>query len=129
MSWTLLGGGLLGAYLLLIAGLLVAGRRTDARAWAGFIPDCIVLTRRLLADERVPRGAKLLLGTLLVYLSIPVDVVPDFLPVIGQLDDAIFVALVLRRLVRVAGPEVISERWPGPESSLNAVLRLAGRPV
>jgi uncharacterized membrane protein YkvA (DUF1232 family) len=137
-DWTLFGGdglaasllfvlvAVLAAYVLFVLALVLAGRRTDARAWAGFVPDCIVLTRRLIGDERVPRSAKLLLGALVLYLAFPLDLVPDFLPVIGALDDAILVALVLRRLLRVAGQDVIRERWPGPDTSLQAVLRLAG---
>ena len=75
-----------------VAALVVAGRRTDARALAGFIPDCLVLMRRLLADPRVPRRRKLLLVGLVGYLALPFDLVPDFIPVAGQLDDAIIVA-------------------------------------
>ena len=126
LDWMLLaGGGLLGAYVAFIAGLVLAGRRTHARAWAGFVPDCIVLARRLLTDRRVPRGSKLLLGALVVYLTFPLDLVPDFLPVIGHLDDAVVVALVLRSVLRGAGGDLIREHWPGPEPSLNAVLRLS----
>jgi uncharacterized membrane protein YkvA (DUF1232 family) len=88
-----------------------------------------VLARRLLGDPRVSRGPKLLLGALVVYLAFPIDLVPDFLPVIGHLDDALIVALVLRSVLRGAGRDLIREHWPGPERSLEAVLRLAGRPA
>lgn len=129
LEWLLVAAAVLvAAYVVLLAGLLLAGRRTEARAWARFIPDCVVLARRLLGDPRVGRGSKLLLGALVVYLAFPIDVVPDFLPAIGHLDDAIAVALVLRATLRAAGPDLIREHWPGPEPSLNAVLRLAGRP-
>lgn len=72
---------------------MIAGRRQDARALAGFIPDCIVLFRRLLADKRLPRRSKLLLVALIGYLAMPIDLIPDFIPIAGQLDDAIIVAL------------------------------------
>jgi uncharacterized membrane protein YkvA (DUF1232 family) len=108
--------------------LLVAGRRSDARAWAGLIPDCIVLVRRLMADPRVPRTRRLLIGALLAYLAMPIDVIPDFVPVAGQLDDAILVAVVLRSLVRTAGEAPVREQWPGPHRTLNLILRLAGSP-
>ncbi len=114
------------AYAVLVAGLVVAGRRTDARALAGFVPDCVVLVRRLLGDPRVPRARKLLLVGLLAYLTLPFDLVPDVIPVAGQLDDAIAVALVLRVVLRGAGPDAIREHWPGPERSLRPILRLAG---
>lgn len=130
VDWLLaVGGVLIAIYLLFIAALVLGGRRTDARAWAGFIPDCIVLARRLLVDRRVPRRPKLLLGALVVYLAVPIDLVPDFLPVVGHLDDAIIVALVLRTVVRAASADVIREHWPGPERSLGTVLRLAGQPA
>ena len=106
--------------------LVLAGRRTDARALAGFVPDCVVLVRRLLGDPRVPRGRKLLLGALLAYLAMPIDLVPDVIPVAGQLDDAIAVAIVLRGVLRAAGVDVVREHWPGPERSLAVILRLTG---
>lgn len=112
-------------YLAFVLALVAAGRRRDARAFAGFIPDCIVLLKRLLGDERVPRRRKLLLGALIGYLALPIDLVPDFIPVAGQLDDAILVALVLRAVLRSGGPELLREHWPGPEASLNVVSRLA----
>ena len=115
----------LAVYATFVLVLVAAGRRRDARALAGFIPDCIVLLKRLLGDPRVPRRRKLLLGALIGYLAMPIDLVPDFIPVAGQLDDAIIVALVLRAVLRSGGPELLREHWPGPESSLNTVSRLA----
>lgn len=120
---------LLALYALAVLGLFLAGRRSDARALAGFVPDCVVLFKRLAGDAEVPRGRKLLIGLLVGYLAMPIDLVPDFIPVAGQLDDAILVALVLRGLVREAGPEVVERHWPGPEGSLRLVLRLAGARV
>ena len=115
-------------YALLVTALFVSGRRGSARALAGFVPDCAILFKRLVGDERVPRSRKLALAALAGYLAMPIDLVPDFIPVAGQLDDAILVGLVLRSLVRSAGAELISEHWPGPDESLRAVLRLAGAP-
>jgi uncharacterized membrane protein YkvA (DUF1232 family) len=126
VAWLLvIAGGLATAYLILLAGLLLAGRRVQARALAGFIPDCIVLLRRLLADERVPRRRRLVLFALVAYLALPIDLVPDFVPVLGQLDDAIVAALALRYVLRAGGPELLREHWPGPRSSLELVVRLA----
>lgn len=113
------------AYGLGILALLLAGRGSDARALAAFIPDCLVLLRRLLADPRVSRRRRAVLALLVVYLVLPIDLVPDFLPVIGQLDDVIVAALALRYALRSGGPEQIREHWPGPDQSLELVVRAA----
>jgi uncharacterized membrane protein YkvA (DUF1232 family) len=96
------------------------------RALAGFVPHCAILFKRLLGDPRVPRSRKLMLGMAGAYLAFPFDLIPDFIPVLGQLDDALVVALALRSITSAAGPELLSEHWPGPEQSLRTVLRLAG---
>jgi uncharacterized membrane protein YkvA (DUF1232 family) len=117
-------GLLLLIYAGLVAALIVAGRRSDARALATFIPDCIVLVSRLVRDPRVPRRRKLLLFGLIGYLALPIDLIPDFIPIAGQLDDAVVVALVLRSLLRSGGDALIRELWPGPRQSLGVILRL-----
>jgi uncharacterized membrane protein YkvA (DUF1232 family) len=130
-EWIAVGvGATLLAYGGFVIALFIAGRRSDARALAGFIPDCIVLFRRLLADDRVPRSRKALIVALIAYLAMPIDLVPDFIPVAGQLDDAILVAIVLRIILRTGGPQPLSEHWPGPNASRDAITRLAfGRAV
>jgi len=126
--WTLtLLGGLALAWIVAVAWLFFSGRRTQARALARLIPDCVVLIGRLLRDPRVPRRRKLLLALAAGYLALPFDLVPDFIPVVGQLDDAIVVALVLRSLLRGGNQQLLREHWPGPESSLELLLRLIGR--
>jgi uncharacterized membrane protein YkvA (DUF1232 family) len=120
------GAGVLALYLAFVLALVALGRRADARAVAGFVPDCVVLFKRLLGDERISRSRKLLLGLLVAYLALPFDLVPDFIPVAGQLDDAVLVMVVLRTVLRGAGPPLIREHWPGPGSSLALILRLAG---
>jgi uncharacterized membrane protein YkvA (DUF1232 family) len=115
----------LGAYLLLVVALLLLGRRADARAVAGLIPDCLVMLRRLGRDERVGRRGRLVLLGLAGYLAMPLDLVPDFIPVAGQLDDALVAALALRYVLRAAGPALLREHWPGPERTLGLVIRLA----
>ena len=126
-EWLLIAFGvLILLWAVAVAALVVAGGRTDARALAGFIPDCLVLMKRLLADPRVPRRRKLLLVGLVGYLALPFDLVPDFIPIAGQLDDVIVVGLVLRSLVRADGGKLVREHWPGPHRSLELVLRAAG---
>ena len=115
------------AYALFVVLLMLAGRRDLARAVAGFIPDCIVLARRIAADARVSRRHRLLLGALVGYLALPFDLVPDVIPVAGQLDDAIVTALALRVVLRAAGPALLREHWRGPEASLAVLLRICGR--
>jgi uncharacterized membrane protein YkvA (DUF1232 family) len=125
-TWSLAGiASLLLVYAALVMALVIGGQRTTARALAGFIPDCIVLCSRLLRDPRAPRRKKLLLVALIGYLALPFDLVPDFIPVAGQLDDVVIVALVLRSLLRGGGEPLVREHWPGPQSSLALVLRLA----
>ena len=125
-QWILIGLGLtLVLYALFVGILLIAGRRTDARALATFIPDCLILFRGLVRDPRVPTSRKLLLVVVVAYLAMPFDLVPDFIPVAGQLDDAIIVALALRALVRTGGPELVREYWRGPQRSLDVIRRLA----
>jgi uncharacterized membrane protein YkvA (DUF1232 family) len=117
----------LGLYVAIVVAFILAGRREDARALAGFVPDCVVLFSRLLRDGRLPRRHKLFVAALIPYLALPFDLIPDFVPVAGQFDDAVLVAFVLRRIAR-ARPDLVREHWPGPPSSLRLVLRLAGRP-
>jgi uncharacterized membrane protein YkvA (DUF1232 family) len=125
-GWVLVAlGATLALYAAFVGRLVVAGRREEARALASFIPDCVVLVSRLVHEERVPRRRKLLLLFLVGYLALPFDLVPDFIPVAGQLDDAIITALVLRHFVRAGGEPLIRELWPGPERSLALILWLA----
>jgi uncharacterized membrane protein YkvA (DUF1232 family) len=125
-GWLLISLGVVVAvWAAFVVWLVAAGRREDARAFATFIPDCIVLVTRLTRDSRVPRRRKLLLLGLVGYLALPFDLVPDFIPVAGQLDDALVVALVLRHFVRAGGEPLIRELWPGPGRSLDLILRLA----
>jgi len=115
-----------GVYALAVLALVLAGRREQAVALARFIPDCLVLLRRLAADPRVPRSRRFLLVLGIAYLAMPFDLVPDFIPIAGQLDDVVVVGLLLRGVVRGAGDGVVREHWPGPEAGLRAVLAVAG---
>ena len=114
-------------YAALVAALALAGRGETARAIARFVPDCVVLFKRLLADPRLPRRRKAVLVLLLAYLLLPIDLVPDFVPVAGYLDDAVVAALALRFALRGTGPGLVEQHWPGPPETLALLLRLSRR--
>jgi uncharacterized membrane protein YkvA (DUF1232 family) len=118
----------IGLYALFLAGLALAGRGPEARVLARLVPECLVLARGLLGDREVPPRCKLALVGLVAYLASPIDLVPDFLPVIGVLDDAIVVVLTLRWILRSAGPARVTRHWRGSARGLELVLRAAYRP-
>ncbi len=93
------------------------------------LPDLIRLLRRLAADSTLPRGVRIRLWLLLVYLASPIDIVPDFIPVIGYADDAVIVAIALRSVTRHAGADALDQHWPGTPDGLAAIRRLAGVPT
>ena len=127
-TWVIaVGGGLLLVWLALVAALWL-GRPDDVRVRDALrlLPDLVRLLRRLAADPSVPRGVRIRLWLLLGYLALPLDLVPDFIPVIGYADDAVIVALALRSVTRHAGPEALERHWPGTADGLAAVRRLAG---
>lgn len=130
ITWVLpVAGALLVLWLALVAALWWG--RPDERSLRDalrLLPDVVRLVRRLAADRSLPRGVRVRLWLLLAYLALPVDLVPDVLPVIGYADDAILVALVLRSVARHAGPEAVAAHWPGTPEGLAAVRRLARLP-
>jgi uncharacterized membrane protein YkvA (DUF1232 family) len=122
-AWVLVA--LAALYAGLLAALLAAGRRRQLVALARLIPDSVGLVRGLLRDPRVPRRWRWALAGLLVYLVMPFDLVPDFLPVVGHVDDAVVVVAVLRGVLRAAGPVVVAEHWAGSQSVLAILIRAA----
>lgn len=92
------------------------------------LPDIVVLLRRLAADPQLPRGVRVRLLLMLLYLILPIDLVPDFIPVLGYADDAIVVVVALRSAARRAGPDALDKHWPGTPEGLHAVRRLTGLP-
>jgi len=89
------------------------------------LPDTVRLLRRLAADPSLPREVRVRLWLLLVYLAIPIDLVPDFIPVVGYADDAVIVAPVLRSVVRRAGRQAVRRHWPGTEDGVATLWRVA----
>ena len=122
-----LGGALLLVWLALILTVVVARPRGDLLQQAlRLLPDLLRLLRRLAGDRSLSRGVRVRLWLLLAYLAIPIDVVPDVIPVLGYADDAIIVTAVLRLVVRRAGLEALHRHWPGTDDGLDAVTRLCG---
>ena len=112
-------------WLVLVLLLVVLGRRALARELATLVPNLTRLFAGLLRDPRVPLRAKVVLGVAVLYLALPLDLIPDFIPVAGQLDDAIVAAVALRYVVRVSPPDIVVEHWPGDPATLQRILRLA----
>jgi uncharacterized membrane protein YkvA (DUF1232 family) len=123
------GTALLLAWLALIV-MLVLVRPCGAllREALRLLPDVLRLIRRLAADPDLPRGVRIRLGALLVYLALPVDLIPDFIPVLGYADDAIIVTAVLRSVVRRAGAGAVRAHWPGTDDGFAVLARLTGLP-
>lgn len=107
--------------------LIIAGRRTQARELATLVPNLFILFRGLLRDPRVPRSSKVLVALAALWVASPIDLIPEFIPIAGPLDDAIVAALVLRHVLKRTDREVLAEYWRGDAGSLDRILRLAGR--
>ena len=111
---------------LIVALVLVRPRGGLLREALRLLPDVLRLIRRLAADPALPRGVRIRLGLLLVYLAMPIDLIPDFIPVLGHADDAIIATAVLRGVVRRAGLDAVRAHWPGTDDGFAAAARLAG---
>ena len=99
--------------------------RASLREIATLVPNLARLFAGLVRDPRVPRRAKVVLGLTAGYLAFPIDLIPDFIPVIGQLDDAIVAAFALRYLIGTTPREIVAEHWPGDPEMLRRLLALA----
>ncbi len=133
MWWQILLGIAAGFALLYLALLAMLWRvsRHNPDTIAGrevlrLLPDVLRLLRRLAADPRLPRGVRIRLVLLIAYLAFPIDLIPDFIPVLGYADDAIITAIALRSVIRHAGPRAIDAHWPGTPAGLRTIHRLAG---
>jgi uncharacterized membrane protein YkvA (DUF1232 family) len=124
-TWLVWIGVALVVWVAAVLVLYAVGRRYAARELAALLPNLVRMCRTLLRDPRVPRGSKVLLGFAVVWFISPIDLVPEFIPVLGPLDDAVLAALVLRHLVKRAGHDVVAEAWPGEPATLERMLRLA----
>jgi uncharacterized membrane protein YkvA (DUF1232 family) len=127
MRWLLIGVlTLLAVWLIAVVVLLWMGRKTLARELITRLPNLLRLFRGLIGDPRVPRGSKALLVLGAVWLASPIDLIPEFVPGVGPIDDAVVAALVLRHLVKRAGPDVVRDHWQGDPRTIGLILRAAG---
>jgi uncharacterized membrane protein YkvA (DUF1232 family) len=101
---------------------------TTLRDALRLLPDIVRLVRRLVADREIPRRTRWLVWFLLGYLVLPIDLVPDFIPVLGYADDAVITSLVLRHVIRTAGIAKVAEHWPGTPDGLATLQRLLRLP-
>jgi uncharacterized membrane protein YkvA (DUF1232 family) len=96
-----------------------------AREAAQFLPDVAVLFRDVGKDPRVPKRVKYEVAAAAAYLVMPFDLIPDFIPVLGQLDDVAVVGWAVRRLLLGAGESVLREHWRGSDRGLEVLLQAA----
>jgi uncharacterized membrane protein YkvA (DUF1232 family) len=125
MTWwtgVLIGVGLIVLSWLLLVLLAARLPEGSMKELDGFLPDCATTARRLRGDPRVPRRAKVAVGFALVWVLSPIDLIPEFLPVIGPLDDVVVVALAFRYAARQVRRAVLLEAWPGRPSTIERVL-------
>lgn len=122
--------GLVAVWGLLIALLwLLRPRDVAFRELVRIVPDVLRLVRRLIGDRTVPLGARAALVALLAWLVSPIDLVPEFIPVLGPLDDVVVAVLVLRHVRRRIGDDALRTRWPGTEAGYRLLIGVLGRPI
>jgi uncharacterized membrane protein YkvA (DUF1232 family) len=115
--------------ILLVCWAILRPDGATLRDSARIVPDTIRLIDRLRRDHSLDRGSRARLLLLLGYLALPIDVVPDVIPVLGYADDAIVIAVVVRSVIRRAGPDVVRRHWPGTADGLDTLARLCGVPA
>jgi uncharacterized membrane protein YkvA (DUF1232 family) len=125
-----LGGAIVLSWLALVVALVVIRPRGSLlRESLRILPDLVRLLKNLTTDPAMPRTVRIRLVLLMAYLAMPIDLVPDFVPVLGYADDAILVVAVLRSIVRRVGIERVRGHWPGTSDGFAALCRLTGLPA
>ncbi len=122
-----IGVALLFTWLLLVVALAVG--RPEGKLLSEsmrLLPDLLRLLRRLAVDRSQPAGVRIRLSLLLAYLAMPIDLIPDLIPVLGYADDAIIVTIALRSVARRTGIDELRRHWPGTEDGFAALCRLTG---
>lgn len=122
--WIAIVVALLGV-LLGVAAIAAHGNRETLRQLLRLVPDCLALFRGLLRDPEVPRRAKVVAAGTVAYLALPIDLIPDFIPGLGQLDDVLLVAWAIRHVINAAGRDRVAAHWQGDPATLERILRLA----
>ena len=122
----LYGVGLLLASWALLVVLAARLPEGSLKELASFLPDCVTTVRALRKDPRVPRRAKVAVAIAGLWVLSPIDLIPEFLPVIGPLDDVVVVALAFRYAARQMPRDVLLEAWPGKPSVIERVLGISG---
>ena len=130
MNLSVLGAivlGLVAAWLALVLLLwLIRPRGVGARELARLVPDILRLVRDLVTDRSVPRGVRVALVVLLVWLISPIDLIPEFIPVLGPLDDVIVAVVVLRYVRRRLGDDELRRRWRGTDDGYRVLTAVLG---
>jgi uncharacterized membrane protein YkvA (DUF1232 family) len=109
-------------WLLALLILVIVGRKQQARELAAAIPNLLVLFRGLLRDPRVPRGSKIWVLVAVIWIASPIDLVPEFIPVLGPADDLIVAALVLRHVLKRTDRSLLAEHWRGDPTILDRIV-------
>jgi uncharacterized membrane protein YkvA (DUF1232 family) len=113
---------------LVLVGVLAAGRPRGPllKEALRLLPDLLRPLRRLAADRNLSWTVRVRIVLLMIYLALPIDLIPDVIPVLGYADDAIIVTLILRGVVRRAGLDAVSRHWPGTDDGFVVLTRLTG---
>ena len=122
--WAQVLAVLIAIWIVVVVVLVVVGRVLLARELALILPNLIRLFGGLLRDARVPLRAKIVLAVASVWLASPIDLIPEFIPIIGSLDDAVVAALALRFVLGTTDGAVVREHWRGDPATLDRLLRL-----
>jgi len=127
-DWVTLVAAIVGALVVtwLVFLAVLATTRPDSQTITEslrLVPDTARLVKRLAADRSI-HGVRVRLLFLLAYLASPIDLVPDFIPILGYADDLLLIALVLRSVARTAGVDTLRQHWPGTPEGFDAMIRL-----
>jgi uncharacterized membrane protein YkvA (DUF1232 family) len=114
---------LIAVWIVVVVVLVIVGRVLLARELALLLPNLIRLFAGLLRDPRVPLRAKIVLAVASVWLASPIDLIPEFIPIVGSLDDAVVAALALRFVLATTDGAIVREHWRGDPATLERLLR------